>query len=237
MTIEILYPELCNLYGDPMNIEYLLRALPDATVYRTRFTSRPRFADEHVDMLYLCSMTEQGQSLAAAALMPHVERLNALIDDGVVVLATGNALELFGRYIDDDGGDARVTTLGLFDTHAVRHMMNRYNSLYWGAFGDRQIVGFKSQFSHTYGDGGDGLFTTTRGAGRNPDVIPEGFHRNNLMATYVLGPLLILNPPFTRYLLKTLGAGDAALPFEKAAMDVYELRLREFSDPKRGFSY
>jgi CobQ-like glutamine amidotransferase family enzyme len=160
-----------------------------------------------------------------------------LIDDGVVVLATGNALDLFGRHIETDGEDTRVETLGVFDTYAKRYMMNRYNSLYLGTLGDIQIVGFKSQFSHTYGDDGDGLFVTTRGAGRNPDVIPEGFRRNNLMATYVLGPLLILNPPFTRYLLKTLGAPDAVLPFEKAAMDSYELRLREFSDPKRGFSY
>ena len=99
------------------------------------------------------------------------------------------------------------------------------------------IVGFKSQFGHCRGDNGEGLFTTTRGAGLNPDVVPEGLRRNNFMATYLLGPLLVLNPPFTKYLLGLLGYPNATLPFEAATMDLYKARVREFSDPKRGFTY
>jgi hypothetical protein len=57
------------------------------------------------------------------------------------------------------------------------------------------------------------------------------------MATYVLGPLLILNPPFAKYLLELLGAGGRPLVFEEAAMEAYRLRLEEFRDPKRGFIY
>jgi CobQ-like glutamine amidotransferase family enzyme len=236
MKLEILFPELCSLFGDPMNAEYLLRALPDAEAVKTRVKARPAFADEDVALLYLGSMTESAQSLAFAALAPHRARLLELIDGGAVVLATGNALELFGEYIEDEDG-TRHEALGIFPTHAKRKMMARYNSLYLGKLGEIDVVGFKSQFSHSYGENGAGLFATARGAGLNPETPAEGLRRNNFMATYVLGPLLILNPPFLRYILGLLGAPDAPVPFEAAAMDAYALRLKEFSDPKRGFAY
>lgn len=121
---------------------------------------------------------------------------------------------------------------------AKRRMTDRYNSLWLGKFGGLDMVGLKSQFAHAYGgDGVAGLFETVRGAGRNPGVKPEGIRKNNFMATYVLGPLLIMNPLFTKYIMGLLGAGDRPLAYEEAAMDSYNLRLKEYSDPKRGFDY
>lgn len=56
------------------------------------------------------------------------------------------------------------------------------------------------------------------------------------MATYLTGPLLVLNPPFTKQLLQDLGAEDT-LAFEEAAMEAYEARLAEFRDEKRSYLY
>ena len=52
---------------------------------------------------------------------------------------------------------------------------------------------------------------------------------NNLFATYLLGPILPLNPKFTKYILKLLNQKDN-LKFEKEAMEAYEIRLKEFED-------
>jgi hypothetical protein len=46
-----------------------------------------------------------------------------------------------------------------------------------------------------------------------------------------------LNPLFTKKLLIDMGAPNAELPFERAAMASYETRLREFESPKTGFEY
>jgi len=237
MTIEILYPEVCNLYGDLMNAEYLRRCVPETTVIRTSLKSRPAFLDQKVDLVTVCSMSERAQILARDALKPHLEALEAKIEEGLPFLVTGNALELFIREIQDADG-AKTPMLGLFDLTARRDMEKRYNALYLGKFEDMDIVGFKSQFGHAY-EGRDvpPLFETARGAGRNPGEKGEGIRYKNFMATYVLGPLLILNPPFARYMLGLLGEGDRPLAFEKAAMDAYQLRLNEFRDPKRGFTY
>ncbi len=236
MKIEILYPELCYLYGDLMNIDYLRRSLPEAEIIRTSLKTPPAFLQGDVDLICLCSMTERAQELVTEALRPHTKKIEELIDNGTAFLVTGNALEIFIRHIENEDG-SRIETLGLFDLVAKRRMMDRYNSLYLGKFGDIDIVGFKSQFAHAYGDDAAGLFDTVRGAGWNPGAKPEGIRKNNFMATYVLGPLLILNPPFAKYIMGLLGAQDRPLAFEAAAMDSYALRLKEFSDPKRGFDY
>lgn len=236
MKIEVLYPEVCCLYGDLMNIEYLSRCLPEAEIIRTSLKSEPAFLSGDVDMICLCSMTEQAQELVLAALRPYKEQIETMIAGGTIFLITGNALEIFIKYIENEDG-SRLEALGLFDLTAKRRMMDRYNALYLGKFGNIDIVGFKSQFAHAYGDDADGLFETIRGAGRNPEVKPEGIRKSNFMATYVLGPLLILNPPFTKYILELLGAKDRPLLFESAAFDTYNLRLSEFTDPRRGFDY
>lgn len=57
------------------------------------------------------------------------------------------------------------------------------------------------------------------------------------MATYIIGPILALNPPFTKYLLEKCGVSNAELAFETAAMDAYNARVAEYSDPSTGFYY
>jgi len=239
MKVEVLYPNICNLFGDAMNAEYLRRALPNAEFINTSLKERPRFADENVDLIYMGSMTETGQSNVAQALLPHRARIQELINNGTVFLITGNALEIFGKYIENEDG-TRVETLEIFNLCAKRQMMRRYNSLYLGTFGEIEIVGFKSQFSHNYDAGEENvpaLFETSRGAGRKPKQKEEGVRLNNFLATNVLGPLLPLNPLFARYILGLLGINDCELPYEQEAMASYEARLREFKDPKTGSEY
>ncbi len=69
-----------------------------------------------------------------------------MIDGGTAFLITGNALEIFGNFIEKEDG-TRIEGLGIFDLYAKRQMMKRYNALYLGRFGEMEIVGFKSQFS------------------------------------------------------------------------------------------
>ena len=57
------------------------------------------------------------------------------------------------------------------------------------------------------------------------------------MATYVIGPLLVLNPPFSKYLLAKCGTADNSIVFEDAAMEAYNARVEEYSDESTGFYY
>lgn len=235
MKIEILYPELCNLYGDLSNVEYLARS-SGAQVVGTSLKEKPRFITEDIALVYMGTTTERGQELVRDAFAPWLDALRARTEAGGVTLITGNAMEIFGEYIDLDGGE-QLPMLGYLPIRSTRRLLKRYNSLYLGQLQDMKIVGYKSQFGHSWGDVGEGLFTTLRGPGLNPDVKPEGVRINNFMATYLLGPLTILNPPFAKYLLSLMGAAEPKLLFEEAAMDAYHTRVAEFSDPKRNLTY
>ena len=46
MKAEILFPEVCNLYGDLQNIYYLKRCCPALEIIETDLHSKPRFLTE-----------------------------------------------------------------------------------------------------------------------------------------------------------------------------------------------
>lgn len=228
MIIEVLFPDLCNLYGDNGNVQYLAASLPEAELVFTSNLETPRFTKEAVDLIYLGSMPEAGQELAIQRLLPHREALRQYVESGKVLLATGNALELFGAYIQD--GARKIPALGWFPCHAVRDMEQRHNSMFLGTFGDMKIVGARSQFSYTCGELAHPFVQVTGGYGIDLKSKVEGIHYKNFFATYLLGPFLVLNPCFTQYLLKLLGhEGQPA--FWQEAVEAYEYRLKGLETP------
>ena len=293
IKIEMLYPEICNLFGDYANVKYLASCIEDVKVINTHLTDKPSFLNEDVDFIYMGSMTEKSQELVIERLKPYTEKIKEMIDKNKVMLFTGNAVEILGNYIEKDDG-SKIEALGILNFYAKRQMMNRVNSLILGDFEiaseknkenskgnsnensnensnvnsnenskenrnenskensngnsnvnskensnensdensdeNLKIVGFKSQFTLAHGDNSNNYFIKIeRGFGLDKESKLEGFKVNNLFATYLLGPILPLNPKFTKYILKLLNQKDN-LKFEKEAMEAYEIRLKEFED-------
>ena len=115
MTVEILFPKLCNLYGDIKNMDYLRLCLPEAEFIETQITDkRPYFADHDVNLVYLGSMSEKSQARVVRWLEPYKTRIEAMIDAGTVFLATGNAMEVFADSIENLTYKETFPGLGLF---------------------------------------------------------------------------------------------------------------------------
>ena len=107
----------------------------------------------------------------------------------------------------------------------------RFNSLALCEMEGMKVMGYKSQFSQCYGDvAADGWMQVIRGAGLNPQAQVEGLRRHNFMATYLLGPLVIMNPDFMKYLMQLLGDSEPKLAHEEAMYEAYKKRLAEFED-------
>ena len=237
MKVEILFPEICNLCGDGMNMRYLGQCYPELEFIETDIKSRPRFLDEDISLVYLGSTTEKGLAMIAKALAPLKAAIAAKIDGGQLFLATGNAVDVLTEAIESDQADT-IEGLGLLQGKARYKMMQRHNSFFLGSFEDMEIVGFKSLFGHIHESGEAApLFTCVRGVGRDgTEHAPEGFRRGGLLATHLIGPLLVLNPPLCKWLLRQMGAPDN-LAFEAAAFSAYEQRLKEFKEPDRPWKY
>lgn len=256
--IEMLYPEICNYFGDYDNVKYLASCIEDAKVINTHIPDTPAFVNDEIDFLYMGSMTEKSQEIVIEKLKPYIKELKKMINENKVILFTGNAVEVLGNYIEKDNGE-KIEALGILDFYSKRQMMNRLNCL---ALGDIEIqedseknknkeeqntssdlkdnnkklikiVGFKSQFTQSFGDNSKNYFVKLeRGFGLDQKSKLEGFRVNNLFATFILGPILPLNPKFTKYVLRLLNQKDD-LKFEKEATEAYEIRLKEFEDKNR----
>ena len=235
MTVEILYPEVCGLYGDAQNGEYLKKTLPDAEFHITDLNSRPFFAENDPDIIYIGSMSEEMQRRVLGIFSPLKERLTELIEKGTVILATGNAAELFCEKIEYITEKKEAKGLGIFPLTVKTDLFKRYNGKALGKFEDIDIVAFRSQFSFIYGDNKNNYFLKMlRGDGINKESSLEGMRKNNLICTNCLGPILPLNPLFTEYIVSLAGS-DAKAAFREEAMDAYNKRLSEFNDPKIKF--
>ena len=232
MKLEYLYPELGNLYGDGANLRYLQKCLPEAETVETHLGDEPAFvSDPEVVFLYSGPMTERGQGIALEALRPWASALLARLEDGLHALFTGNSMELLGKSITD--GDAALEGLGLVDLASRRDLKHRANSFFLGKAEEYEITAFNSRFSHSApGEGLPGAFQVVRGIGMEPGCAFEGYRFHNLLGTYLLGPLLVLNPLLTRKLLAELGF-DREPAFFAEALQAYEARLSEFRDKKR----
>lgn len=230
IIIEELYPEFNNLYGDRGNLLYLTRKLADSgynyQIIKTNLFTKPSFISRKVDMILLASCGEKEQFYELEQLLKYRRELHEYIEDAGVVLATGNAFELFGEMIEEENGNKKEA-LAYFAYHAKRFTRLRYNDCSCGDFEGLKIVGFKNQLSHSYGELAYPFLKMEKGCGMNLEVKEEGIHYRNLFATYHIGPLLALNPLFCEYLLKLIipDIKIKELAFEKIA---YQKRLQEF---------
>lgn len=226
MKIEILFPEFCNLYGDMFNMKYLKKCLPDAEFIETALEEEPAFVKENVNLIYLGPMTEKTQEKVISKLLPYKERILELIEKNVVFLFTGNALEVLGKYIENEDG-TKIDGIGIFDVYAKRDMFHRHNSFLIGKHEDIEVIGFKSQFTMLYGDNSNMAFLEVeKGIGINKESKLEGIKKNNFIGTYLIGPLLILNPLFTKKILEMLGV-ENKVALKEDTMAAYEARLKE----------
>ncbi len=227
IKIEVLFPEVCNLYGETFNIKYLERCIDDVETINTALTDTPRFVSEDVNMIYMAPMPESIQELAIKKLEPYKKRIKELIDKKVVFLLVGNAVEVFGKYIENEDG-SKIEALGILDLYAKRDMMHRHNSAFIGQFEDIEVIGYKSQFTMVYTDNTENYFAKVeRGIGINKESKLEGVRVNNLIGTYLLGPILVLNPLLTKKILEMLGIKEPKLKYEADLIDAYQKRLEE----------
>ena len=245
MIIEVLFPEVANLYGDLGNIEYISRSLEAAgkecEIINTDLYTRPAFADrDDIDLIYMGPVTEKGQIRVIDSLKPYKERITELIKNGQRFFMTGNAMEAFGEYIECEEGGPHIECLGLFPFITRQRMMARTSSFWVGSYEGIDVVGYKSQFTHIYPNDTESfksLFMTEKGEGVNPDISGEGIREENFAGTYLLGPLFVLNPLLMRKYLSEFGIEDCPPLYEDAAMEAYKKRLDEYREPGRNYKY
>lgn len=221
MKIEILFPELCSLFGDHGNIVFLEKTFGKENVFKTSILDTPKFANEDIDLIYIGAMNEQTQIQVIKKLFPFKDILMQKIDNGLKALFTGTAMDILGKRIVEEDGTI-INGLDFFDFETKIKKRPRLNCAVYGHYKNIPIVGHKTQFTQSFGDNEDNYFAKIKvGMGINKNCSLEGFVYKNLIATNITGPLLILNPEFSEDFL------DAEIPFKDVLIEAQNKRIRD----------
>jgi len=196
LNILWLYPDLLNLHGDRGNAMALTRVCDQAGV-AARVTRVDRLNDAvplpDADLILVGSGELAVMPSIVAALTPVRAALEQMVDDGAPMLVTGTSAAILARQtIRTDG--TTFAGLGLLAMDVVERAK---------IYGDDLIVqdsqeycGFQIRMTNLNLDDSQAPFARVvygLGNDQNHNDV-EGARRGNLIATGLLGPVLVKNP-------------------------------------------
>ena len=199
LRLLALYPEQMNIYADRGNILFLRRRCEWRGIEFRYAAAGPgeSFAPGAHDLLYLGGGQDRDQRAVAADMVGGKrEPLAAAVGDGAVLLAVCGGYQLLGHSYQL--GAERLPGLGLVDAETVRGdgprlIGNVAIEVDLGA-GPRTVAGFENHGGRTrLGPGAEPFGRVLSGFGNNGEDGFEGVRRDNLIGTYLHGPLLPKN--------------------------------------------
>lgn len=205
MKILHLYYDLMNLYGEYANLSALERYLKQqgADVHIDKLSVFDDIDFSRYSFIYIGSGTEKKQLTALENILPRKDSLKNAYENGAVILATGNAFELFGKKIILPD-KTELTALDFFDFYTVitdkeRTLTDQVCACPAGS----KAVGFINKASECFGIKNP-LFSVIYGQGNNKNEKTEGIVEGNFYGTHLIGPCLVKNPLMAEHFVRLL---------------------------------
>jgi CobQ-like glutamine amidotransferase family enzyme len=203
LTLVHLYPREMNIYGDTGNVVVLRRRLEwrgfDVDVAPVS-VGDPLPHD--ADILLGGGGQDATQGEIGADFQSRAAELRAMADDGVVMLTICGSYQMLGHaFITQEG--RHIAGVGVLDvvTRGQPHRLIGNNFVDTAAAG--RLVGYENHSGLTeLGPGVRPLGTTQSGRGNNGRDRTEGAVRDNVIGTYLHGPVLAKSPRFADSLLE-----------------------------------
>jgi len=229
-TIRVvhLYPREMSIYGDLGNTRVLQRRI-ERHGYRAEVVDHapgdPFPADGH--LFIGGGGQDSGQSRVAADLRDNAATLRALAADGVPMLMICGMYQLFGNdFTTVDGRE--LPGLGILDVTTVGSATRFIGPVVLDtAVG--QVVGYENHSgATTLGSGQEQFGTVVHGHGNNGTDRTEGARTDNVIGSYLHGPILPANPALADLLIGLAAVRATGRPFEPEPLtDTLATRARQ----------
>ncbi len=199
LRVCALYPDLMNIYADRGNIQVLrARCAWRGLGFELAASSLGDRLDPAAHDLFYIGGGQDRDQIAVAEDMVATKRdaLHSAADRGAVILAVCGGYQLLGRSYQL--GERVVPGIGLVGLETVREDGPRLigNCAIEADLGSgpQVVAGFENHGGRTYLDEGERpLGRVLSGHGNNGRDGVEGIHRDNVIGTYLHGPLLPKN--------------------------------------------
>ena len=205
IRIAHLYYDLMNLYGDNGNIKAIKYQLENQGIKTSIdfLTVGDNIDFDKYDLIYLGPGTYDNQKIVLKDFIKYQKNIKKFIDDNKFIIATGNALEFFGKNIKSLNGK-KIKALNIFkfeseeiDLRLVGETVATCNSL------KKEVIGFQNQNS-IITKLKNPWFKLTKGIGSNVNSNIEGINYKNFYGTYMIGPILVRNSELLELICKNL---------------------------------
>lgn len=231
IKILYLYPDMLELYGDYGNIQVLKYRI-ESRGYKAiidRYSignAAPNFND--YDIVFAGGGADNEQSILAEDLVKYKDNIKDAVNNGVFFLLICGAYQLFGKYYKGVEGNI-IPGLEVFDYYTVANSdrkkrcignividatldaninieksanSNEYSSDNIDTLNLKtKVIGFENHGGQTF-DISNSFGNVLFGNGNKFGDSEEGFFENNVIATYLHGPLLSKNPELCDYIIK-----------------------------------
>ena len=231
IKILYLYPDMLELYGDYGNIQVLKYRI-ESRGYKAiidRYSignAAPNFND--YDIVFAGGGADNEQSILAEDLVKYKDNIKNAVNNGVFFLLICGAYQLFGKYYKGVEGNI-IPGLEIFDYYTVANPDRKkrcIGNIVIDATLDANInikksansnedssdnidnlnlktkvIGFENHGGQTF-DISNSFGNVLFGNGNKFGDSEEGFFENNVIATYLHGPLLSKNPELCDYIIK-----------------------------------
>lgn len=203
VTIGHLYPDLLNLYGDRGNVRCLEMRLRwrgfEAEVIPFCYDDPIRFAG--LDLVLLGGGSDREQQIASEKLLRCRADFRAYVEDLGVVLAICGGYQLLGDYYQTR--QQKIPGLQILNIHtdwAPKRLVG--NVVVDSPLFLHPVVGFANHAGRTEIGGYMPLGKVVSGYGNTKESLYEGLIQQNIIATYLHGPLLPKNPELCDRLIR-----------------------------------
>ena len=204
LLLAHLYYDVANLYGESGNVKVLMHYLSNQgiEVELVKKSLKDDFDFSSYDIVYIGAMTENNQRIIIDDLSRYGNEMKSFIEADKFVIATGNAIELFGSKIQNNS--EVLTGLSIFD-FSTKYLEKRHMQEVILANSElNEIVGFQNQISYMINANNPWFTKVLQGMGASIKTSFEGIQYKNFYGSYVIGPLLARNPHLVAYLVKKI---------------------------------
>ena len=209
LKILYLYPDMLELYGDYGNIQVLKYRIESRgyTVIIDRYSIGDEAPDfNNYDIVFAGGGADNEQSILADDLVKYKDNIKKAVQNGVFFLLICGAYQLFGKYYKGVEGNI-IPGLEVFDYYTeanpdrkkrcignivIEADLNEFKT---------KIIGFENHGGQTF-DISNSFGKVLFGNGNKFGDSEEGYFQNNVIATYLHGPLLSKNPELCDYIIK-----------------------------------
>lgn len=203
-----LYPDMLELYGDYGNIQVLKYRLEKRGF--NLIVDKYSIGDEapdftSYDIVFAGGGADNEQSILSKDLVKYKDNIKEAVEKGVFFLLICGAYQLFGKYYKGVEGNI-IPGLEVFNYYTVAEPDRKKrcigNIVLNVKLGDNEteVIGFENHGGQTF-DIESPFGKVLYGNGNKFGDKEEGFFKENVIATYLHGPLLAKNPEVSDYII------------------------------------